>query len=411
MAKKRKINTDIVSESILEQIASNAINKNLSADDIISQLMGWIMQKMLEKELEAHLGYSKYQRGDKNNYRNWYYDKTVKSDFGEINLSIPRDRNWTFEPIVAPKKWSILWDIQSKIIMLYSKWMSLYDISDTLFELYKVSLSETTISELIDEILDEVNKWKNRQLEEAYPIIYIDAIYISLKEDWKVKKKPVYFIMWYDINWMKDLLWMYILSDTESAKDWIQILNDIRNRWVETIWIVVTDNLTWVSKAIKWVFPEADIQKCVVHQVRNSLNRVSWKDRKELAKDMKVIYTASNEKEAEERLVEFSKKWENKAPIVVRSWNNNWEELKTFLKYPEEIRKLIYTTNPIESLNYQFRKYTKVKSVIPNEESAYKILYLAMRNITKKWTRPYPNWHRVIYQLNIFKEGLFDKYL
>lgn len=230
MAKKRKINTDIVSESLLEQIASNAINKNLSADDIISQLMGWIMQKMLEKELEAHLGYSKYQRGDKNNYRNWYYDKTVKSDFGEINLSIPRDRNWTFEPIVAPKKWSILWDIQSKIIMLYSKWMSLYDISDTLFELDKVSLSETTISELIDEILDEVNKWKNRQLEKAYPIIYIDAIYISLKEDWKVKKKPVYFIMWYDINWMKDLLWMYILSDTESAKDWIQILNDIRNR-------------------------------------------------------------------------------------------------------------------------------------------------------------------------------------
>jgi len=409
---RKKHDNNILEDKLLEELASKVLQEWVDPTDLLRPLLGWIMNKVLEKEMEIYLWHKKYERWNvKTNYRNWFYQRTLKSDHWNIQIDMPRDRNWEFESIILPKYKTTLWKIQNIIIELYSRWVSIFDIKEHLYEIYWLVLSETQISELIDDIMDEVDKRKNRQLEKAYPILYIDAIHMNVKREWMVKKIAVYLVLGYNIRGEKELLGLYILWDNESARDWLTVLNDLKNRWVEKVGIIVSDNLKWISEAIKWAFPETDIQKCIVHQVRNSLNKVSWKHRKELAKDMKKIYTASNEEEAGKRLVEFSKKWEDKAPLAVISWQKNWDELKTFLKYPEEIRRLIYTTNPIESLNSQLRKYSKTKRVLPNEESALKILYLAIWNISKRWTQPLSNWGRILYQINIYMNGLFDEYI
>ena len=410
--KKQVVDSNVLEDKLLEDLASKVLQEWIDPTDLLRPLLGWIMNKVLEKEMEIYLWHKKYERWNvKTNYRNWFYQRTVKSDHWNIEIDMPRDRNWKFESIILPKYKTTLWKIQNIIIELYSRWVSIFDIKEHLYEIYWLVLSETQISELIDDIMDEVDKRKNRQLEKAYPILYIDAIHMNVKREWMVKKIAVYLVLGYNIRGEKELLGLYILWDNESARDWLTVLNDLKNRWVEKVGIIVSDNLKWISEAIRWAFPETEIQKCIVHQVRNSLNKVSWKHRKELAKDMKKIYTAPNEEEAEKRLAEFSEKWKDKAPLAVISWQKNWDELKTFLKYPEEIRRLIYTTNPIESLNSQLRKYSKTKRVLPNEESALKILYLAIWNISKRWTQPLSNWGRILYQINIYMNGLFDEYI
>jgi len=413
MTKNNKIKiNNLIDEQTLDSLAEKILKENVNPTDLLKPLLGSVMNKVLEKEMELYLWRKKYERkNDNSNYRNWFYNKKVKSDYWELEVNMPRDRKWEFESTILPKHQSTLWKIQNIIIDLYSRWVSIFDINQYLYEIYWLTLSESQISELIDDIVEEIDKRKNRELEKAYPILYIDAIHMNVRREGRVKKIPIYLVLWYNIRWEKELLWLYILWDNESASDWLNVLNDIKNRWVEKVGIIVSDNLKGISEAIRWAFPEAEIQKCVVHQVRNSLNKVSRKYRKELAQDMKRIYKSPNEKAAEEELERFIEKREKRAPLVVMSWKNNWTELKTFFKYPPEIRKLIYTTNPIESLNSQLRKYSKTKKVLPNEESALKILYLAIGNISKRWTRPLSNWWNILYQINIYKQGLFDEYI
>ena len=337
--------------------------------DMLKDLLGETIQTMLETEIEEDLGYSKYDYEEKKteNSRNGYTPKTVRSEYGKIDLNIPRDRKNEYEPQIIPKYQREITGIEGQIIALYGKGMSNRDIEDHLRGLYGIDVSPTMISKITDKILPEIREWQTRQLEETYPIVFMDAIHYSVRQDAVVIKKAVYVLIGINLRGEKEVLGFWI-GENESSKFWLNILNEIGARGVKDILIISVDNLKGFSEAIQTKFPKSEIQKCIVHQIRNSIKYVSSKDMKEFTKDLKTIYKAISLDQAETNLLQFEEKWGKKYQAAVKSWRDNWEELTTYFKYPEEVRKLIYTTNAIENFNRQLRKYTKTKSSYPTDD-------------------------------------------
>jgi transposase-like protein len=370
---------------------SNALGK----DGLIKQLSKRILEKALQIEMDNHLGYNRYDRSELQNSRNGAFQKNLITDNGVIELDVPRDRNGDFEPAIVRKKQSRVAGLDQKIVSLYAKGMSLSDIKIQLQELYDADISESLISKITDGVIEEVKSWQNRALEAIYPIVFFDCLVVKVRHEKRIINKSVYVALGIDLSGRKDILGLWI-SENEGAKFWLGNLTEMKNRGMNDMLIACTDNLTGMSEAISAVYPKCEHQLCIVHQIRNSLKFVSYKDRRELISDLKPIYQASTEDAAHVALEAFDSKWSNQYPQIAKSWYNNWENLVLFLQYPESIRKIIYTTNAIESLNSQLRKVTKNKRVFPSDESVFKTLYLTINYITAKWTMPIRNWNEAM---------------
>jgi transposase-like protein len=379
-------------------------------EGIFAKLFAHTLEQMLEAELGEHLGYERYEASGRNsgNSRNGHYSKKVRtSGNGDVEIQIPRDRKGSFEPKIVPKYGSNSNELEEKILGLYAKGVSTRDIQDTLAELYGVEVSPSTISKITDKVWEVVEAWQNRPLEAIYPIIYLDAIHVKLRQDGKVCNVAVYVVLGVNLKGYKDVLGHWVSDGAEGANFWLSVLSDLQNRGVQDIFIASVDGLTGFSEAIHAVFPETEVQRCIVHQIRNSLRYVSWKDRKEFVRDLKSIYQAPNREAAETNLLRLGEKWNDWYAIAVRSWERNWDELSTFFEYPAEIRRLIYTTNTIEGYNRQLRKVVKNKASFPTPQAVRKLLYLANVNISKKWTRPIVRWALILNQLAIRFEDRF----
>lgn len=358
-------------------------------DGLLKQLTKRLVERALEGELTDHLGYPKHAPVAKfsDNSRNGSSQKTLKGDMGEIPIDIPRDREGSFDPRLIKKHQTCFDGFDDKIIAMYARGMTTRDIQAWLKEIYGVEISPTLISNVTDEVLAEVKSWQNRPLDPLYPIVYLDAIRIKVRSDGHVHNQAVYLAIGINMDGIKEVLGMWI-AKTEGAKFWLSVLTELKNRGLKDIFIASVDGLKGFGDAIETVYPETQIQLCIVHMVRYCLKYVSWKQRKEMANDLKTIYRASTVEEALENLNSFSDKWDKTHPTVSKSWRNNWEQLTPFFDYPAEIRRAMYTTNAIESLNMSLRKVTKNRSSFPNDEAAFKLLYLALNNASKKWTMP-----------------------
>jgi len=367
---------------------------------------------MLEGEMDAALGYSRDEASSKttDNSRNGYTKKTVRSELGPIELDIPRDRKGEFEPKIVPKYKRDVSGIEEKVISLYARCLSTRDIHDQIKDLYGVDISAEMVSRITERIVPEIREWQNRPLEKIYPFIFMDAIHYKIRDESCVMNKAAYVVIGVNIEGMKDILGIWI-GDSESSKFWLGILNELKNRGVEDVLLFCVDGLTGIKEAITEAFPKAEIQRCIIHQLRNSFKYVSYKDLKSFSKDFKTFYTAPTEEAAMERLIDLKSKWGRQYPYAFRSWENNWEAISPFFKYPNEFRKIIYTTNIIESVNRQFRKVTKTKSIFPSDASLEKMLYLATKSVTRKWTQRYRNWDQVLSQLMIMYEDRLLRYL
>ena len=372
--------------------------------DLLKDLLSGAIQTMLEAEIENELGYAKHSMKDKatSNARNGHSKKTVRSEYGNLDLDIPRDRNAEFEPQIIPKYQREITGIEGQILSLYAKGMSNRDIEDHLNNLYGINVSPSMISKITDKIIPEIREWQSRQLEDVYPIVFMDAIHYSVRKDGVVVKKAVYLAIGIDKEGRKEVLGFWI-GENESSKYWLNILNELKNRGVQDILIMSVDNLKGFSEAISSVFPKTEIQKCVVHQIRNSIRYISYKDAREFTSDLKEMYNAPTLEQAEFKLDELEEKWGKKYMAVINSWRSNWNELTTYFKYDTKIRKLIYTTNPIESLNRQLRKYTKTKSLYSTDEALMKSA--SLKEATRKWTGRIPGWGEIYSQLSIYFEG------
>lgn len=374
--------------------------------ELFKETIAEFMENGLEAELDEELGYSKYDYKNKNtdNSRNGHSSKTLRTSYGNVEVSAPGDRKGEFEPQILKKnQTSISQDIEEKIISMYAKGMSTDDISDHVQDIYGIAVSDTTVSRITDKILPLAKEWQQRPLETIYAVVFLDAIHYHVRSEGQIVKKAVYIALAIDLDGHKDVLGMWV-GENEGAKDWASVLNSLRNRGVEDILIACTDSLRGFDSAINAVFPKTEIQSCVIHQLRNSGRYVSYKDIKELMKDLKAVYTAPDEASALEALDAFGEKWNKKYAYITKSWRENWANLSTYFKYPYEIRKLIYTTNAIEGFNRQLRKVTKAKSVFPTDDSLLKILYLAMMDITKKWTGRRIDWGQILAQLYVYFE-------
>ena len=369
----------------------------------LKRLFAGTIEQMLEAEMDEHLGYEKHSsEGDNNgNSRNGYNRKNIISEYGSSEIAVPRDRNGEFEPKLVANRQTRTDEIEQKILAMYGKGMSQRDIEDTLREIYGAEVSFTLISKITDKILPEVNEWQNRPLDAVYPIIYFDGIVFKSRKDNQIINKCVYSVLGIDMEGRKDILGTWI-SENESASFWAGVVSDLKKRGVTDIFIACHDNLKGLSEAINAVFPMTKQQLCIVHQVRNSVKFVPYKDRKAVCADLKKIYGAVNLDDAEYAFEEFREKWEKKYPAIIRSWDDNWAELTTFFEYPEEIRYLVYTNNAVEAYHRMVRKFTKSKSIFPTDDSIRKVVFLSVKEITKKWTMPVRNWGMAYSQFAIF---------
>lgn len=386
-------------------IQDYGVKNTKDIQDMLKDLFASTIQEMLEAELEDHLGYERYDNQNKStsNSRNGYRSKRVKSDFGEVKLNIPRDRNGNFQPRVIQNYENDISGIEDQVIGMYSKGMSTRDISSHLKSIYGIDISHTLVSKITDRVLPLANEWQNRPLDSIYPIVFMDAVHYKVRIDGRIINKAAYAAIGINLEGTKEVLGIWV-GENESSKYWLKVLTEIRNRGVKDILIASVDGLSGFSEAIKAVFPNTEIQRCIVHQIRNTLGYVSYKHRKEFAKDLKNVYTALNEEVALNELTLLEKKWSDRYEIALRSWRNNWNELSTYFKYPQEIRTLIYTTNSMESYNRQLRKVTKSKSVFPSDNSLHKSLYLATIDISDKWTQKVRNWSQILAHLSIYFE-------
>jgi transposase-like protein len=377
---------------------------------LLAPLIKQLTEAALEAEIESHIA-DDVLSGRKNR-RNGSNKKTIKgTSDGSFELETPRDRNGTFEPqIVKKHQTTISNEIEEKILSMYGLGMSYRDISSHIEEIYQVSISTATISLITDKIIAKVKEWQARPLQAMYPFVWLDAIHYKVKEDGRYISKAVYTILGVDMEGRKEVLGLY-LSENEGANFWLQVLTDLSNRGVEDILIASVDGLSGFPEAINTIFPQTEVQLCIVHQIRNSLKYVASKNQKEFMRDLKRVYRAVSKEAAEVELDKLEEKWGDKYPIVINSWRGKWENLSVYFKYPEDIRRVIYTTNTIESVHRQFRKLTKTKGAFPNENSLLKLLYLGIQNASKKWTMPIWNWSLTLSQLAIFFEGRLDKYL
>ena len=396
-------------KSVLREMITGGNLK--TTDDLHSYLKDMFkdaLQEMLEAELEAELGYAKGDKKNKDtdNRRNGYTEKTVKTKYGEFPLEIPRDRDGEFEPVVVPKNKRHISGIEEQVISLYARGMSTRDIHDQMQDIYGIELSAEMVSKITDGIIPQIREWQNRPLEKVYPFVFMDAIHYKVRDDGQIKNKAAYVVLGVDLDGFKDILGIWI-GENESSKFWLGVLNDLKNRGLEDVLIFCVDGLTGLKEAIHASYPKAEIQRCIIHQLRNSFKYVSYKDLKEFSKDFKEVYKAVNEDTALTNLGELEEKWGNKYPHAIRSWEMNWDVLSPFFKYPSEIRTIMYTTNIIEGFHRQLRKVTKTKTMFPSDQALEKILFLASQNVIKKWSRRYDNWDLIRNQLTIFFEDRF----
>lgn len=378
----------------------------IGENGLLKQLTKRLLERAMQTELTEHLGYEKHAPNGKNsgNSRNGGYKKTITGDFGNLDITTPRDRNSTFEPVILPKGETRFTGFDDKIISMYARGMTTRDIQGHLQEIYGIDVSPTLISQVTDAISEEVLLWQNRPLDEVYPIVYLDAIRIKVRHDSRVINKAVYLAIGINMDGIKEVLGMWT-SENEGAKFWLQVVTELKNRGVKEIFIACVDGLKGFPEAIEAVYPNTQIQLCIVHMVRHSLNYVSWKQRKEVATDLKAIYQAPTVEMAEKNLDTFAAKWDASHPTIARSWRNNWERIIPLFSYPNDIRKAIYTTNAIESLNMTLRKVTKNRGHFPSDEAMFKLLYLALKNIAKKWTMPIRDWKSALNQFSIMFNG------
>lgn len=390
-----------ISKMLIEEYQPETVQ---DLQEALKDLLGDTMEQMLKAELDEHLDYEYGEKPLSLNTRNGSSKKTVKSSYGNIDLNIPRDREGSFEPQALKKYQKDISNIENQIISMYAKGMTTRDISTHIKEIYGFGISESMVSKITNKILPTIEEWQNRPLEKVYPFVFLDAIHYHVRENNIVVKKAVYIALGYNTEGYKEILGMWV-GENESSKYWLLVLNQLKERGLEDILIVSTDNLSGFSQAIESVYPKTEIQKCVIHQIRNSTKFVSYRDIKELMKDLKTVYKASTEKLILSNLDIFEEKWGKKYPMCVNSWRNNWAELSTYFKYPEGIRKLIYTTNSIENFNRQLRKVTKNKTIFPSDYALQKSLYLAMVDASSKWTSRIRGWDQILSQLSIFFEG------
>ena len=398
--KKRSPEEQARREKIRELLQSSGVSSMEDIQNLFKETIAEFMENGLDAELDDELGYSKYdyKNKDTDNSRNGHSSKTLRTSFGDVEVSVPRDRKGEFEPQILKKnQTSISQDIEEKILSMYAKGMTTSDIEAHIRDIYGIEVSDTTVSRVTDKILPIAKEWQQRPLEAIYAVVFLDAIHYHVRSEGQIIKKAVYIAIGINLDGKKDVLGMWV-GENESAKFWATILNGLKNRGVEDIFIACTDNLTGFSSAIEGVFPKTEIQNCIIHQLRNSSKYVSYKDLKALMADLKAVYAAVDL----DALDAFSERWDKKYPKISQSWRDNWANLSTYFKYPQEVRRLIYTTNTIEGFNRQLRKVTKSKSVFPTDDSLLKMLYLAMIDITKKWTGRRQDWSAIYAQMAIF---------
>ena len=402
--KNRSLEENARRAKIRELLQMANIDSMDDIQDLFKETIAEFMENGLEAELDEDLGYSKYDYKNKatDNSRNGHSSKNPRTSFGDVEVSVPRDRKGEFEPQLLKKnQTSISQDIEEKILSMYAKGMTTGDIEAHIQDIYGLSVSDTTVSRITDKTLPVAKEWQQRPLESIYDVVFLDAIHYHVRSERQIVKKAVYITIGLDLDGRKDVLGMWV-GENESAKFWATVLNGLRNRGVENIFIACTDNLTGFDTAIHAVFPETEIQNCIIHQLRNSSKYVSYKDLKALMSDLKAVYAAVDEQAALDALETFAQNWDNKYPKIAKSWRENWANFSTYFKYPQEVRRLTYTTNTIEGFNRQLRKVTKSKSVFPTDDSLLKMLYLAMMDITKKWTGRRQDWSQIHAQLSIY---------
>ena len=372
--------------------------------DALKDLLGGTIKEMMVAEMDDHLGYQKSERSDSDDYRNGYKSKRVNSSYGSMDIDVPQDRKSTFEPQVVKKRQKDISDIDQKIISMYAKGMTTRQISETIEDIYGFETSEGFISDVTDKILPQIEDWQNRPLDEVYPILYIDAIHYSVRDNGVIRKLAAYVILGINTEGKKEVLSITV-GDNESSKYWLSVLNELKNRGVKDILIICADGLSGIKEAIAAAFPKTEYQRCIVHQVRNTLKYVPDKDRKAFAADLKTIYHASDEEKARLALDRVTEKWTTKYPNSMKRWYDNWDAITPIFKFSPDVRKVIYTTNAIESLNSTYRKLNRQRSVFPSDTALLKALYLATFEATKRWTMSIRNWGQVYGELSIMYDG------
>jgi len=392
---------DFLSDVFLKQFKTGE-----QLNDFLASIQKRAIEKMLEGELDDHLGYDKHQQSDNPNARNGHGKKKIKTGYGQMEIEVPRDREASFNPILVPKRESMVEGLDEVMVSMYAKGMSVSDIQEHIKDVYKFDVSSSTISRITSRVAEDIIAWQSRPLETVYLIVWMDGIVFKVRENSKVINKTVYIAVGLRTDGYKEVLGMW-LGKNETSAYWLSVLTDLKSRGLQDILITATDNLNGFTTTIRTVFPESSTQICVVHQIRNSMRYVVWKDRKEFTRDMKDIYGAPTRDAAAAALNRFEQKWSGKYAYAIRSWRDNWEELTVFFDFPIDIRQIIYTTNLIENLNGKIRKYTKNKLSFPNDDAVLKSVYLALREASKKWTMPIRNWGIVLNQfLIIFGDRL-----
>ncbi len=402
-----KTMTDRIDLDLVDQLLKDYKQPEdiLGENGILKQFTKALLERAMQVEMSEHLGYERHDSSGDNsgNSRNGSSEKTLKGDFGALPIEVPRDRNAEFEPKIVPKGKTRLDGFNEKMLSLYARGMTVREIQQHIQEIYKVEVSPTLISNVTEAVMEDVVAWQNRPLEAIYPILYMDALQVKVRDGAHVVNKAVHLAIGVTLAGNKDVLGLW-LGQTEGAKLWLQIVTELKNRGVKDIFIACVDGLKGFPEAIESVFPKAQVQLCIVHMVRHSLNFVGYKQRKEVATDLQKIYRAATRDEAELRLAEFAEKWDAKYPTISQAWHRNWERLTPFLAYPEEIRRVIYTTNAVESVNMSLRKIIKNHGSFPTDEAALKLLYLALRNITTRWTMPVKDWRAALNRFAIIFE-------
>lgn len=369
-------------------------------EDALKDLLGGTIQEMLEAEMDEHLGYEAYERSENPDYRNGKKTKKIRGNFGETEIEVPQDRAGTFEPKIVKKRQKDISGIEQKIISLYAKGMTTRQISETIEDIYGFEVSDGMVSDITDRLLPQIEDWQKRPLDWVYPIVFIDAVHFSVRDNGQIRKLAAYVILAVNLEGRKEVLSIHI-GENESAKYWLGVLNELKNRGVKDILVICADGLAGIKEAVSAAFPQTELQRCIVHQVRNTLKYVGEKNKKEFANDLKTIYHAHSEEAALEQLERVTAKWEPDYPNAMKSWHVNWDVISPIFKFSEQVRKVIYTTNAIESLNSGYRRLNKQRSIFPSDTSLLKALYLATHEITKKWTMPLKGWGRVLGELEI----------
>lgn len=378
-----------------------------TADDIqeaLKDLLGGTIKSMMESEMDEHLGYENYERSDNDNYRNGTKRKTVRSNYGEFQIDVPQDRQSSFEPKVVKKRQKDISGIDQQIISMYARGLTTRQISEQIKEIYGFECSEGFISDVTDKILQEIDDWQNRPLDDIYPVLFIDAVHFSVRDDNRIRKLAAYVILAITLDGKKDVISLQI-GENESSKYWLGVLNDLKNRGVKDVMVICADGLTGIKEAINAAYPDAEYQRCIVHQVRNTLKYVSYKDMKNFASDLKTIYLAPNEQQGYDNLQRVKERWDEKYPNAMKSWEQNWDILTPIFKFSADVRKVIYTTNAIESLNSTYKKLNRQRTVFPNDKALLKSLYLSTLQATKKWTQPLRGWGKVYGEFAVMYEG------